>query len=246
MGADQHHEKEHNFVKEMYDMRKFRRFKVTVLAACMGFGLAHAQDRSPPVNAPVNAKEPSSAQIVSTPGGEAIITQINMGPFATAFWRKLQALVKNPDLLADLPTIVEMFDLKLAEQLDAQDSNLAKAQSRRSFTDGVGGFITNGGYSSGFASAQKSGYSRGIFFQFNQDAICLTSLEVMRILGKTKMVLVQPTHQRLLPNEVYENPIGYGYSLIYNQPEKSSHLLIKILRSECAKEFSITQDFNKQ
>lgn len=153
-------------------------------------------------------------------------------------------LADSTDGLENFQKLVELFDLKLSEPLDVVNPKLPKVQWRSDITDKTG-FIESGDFSVSISSRELKNFKRGLVIRFNQNLICLTAPELARYFGKTPLIFAQATHQKIFPNSVYENPVGYPHSMLYERPDKGVKIYFRISPSGCAKEFSITKDFDK-
>ena len=166
---------------------------------------------------------PMPGSIHKVRGEDSIMQAHDLGPSQTAFWLRLQNLIKNKDALYDLNKISTILDIPFeASPNSYQDPNLP-----------LGGYPVKLGRRSGMVDSISYGVtghddvreSLGIAINLSIPSICITSSEVHRVFGwgNIRMGLHQrPLFQQLSygPQEKFSETAGLLYSELYGSTEK--------------------------
>lgn len=173
-----------------------------------------------------------SPNLVLVRGQESIVAEINMGPQATTLWKKIQAVIAEPDL-TDFSTLVRVFDLQITRPVDAVDWRKSEIQIRHDIRGaGSSNLISSGRYGVGISSDEQR--QKFVLFELELDVkeICLSKLEIQRVYGKG--IDTWPTDQT---NSATLDQTGYrhGFGL---SPRPGGFV---IAASGCATKFSINQ-----
>jgi hypothetical protein len=198
--------------------------------------------------APSDTRTTSPSNIVKTPAGDSIVATLDMGAHATEFWRKIQALVAEPEMLADFPRLVKHLNLDVPDAIGQFDPSKAENQEIFDIKDAfpntrVARFISGGRfYVSNFGKTNVS-FSRVLSMDLESKQICLSGREVERVYGSVEKIAPFSTHN---PPSIAEinNPIGYGYSLFYKFHKFNTELNFRTPSSGCVNQISIFQYFN--
>lgn len=133
-------------------------------------GLAHADSDNV-------AKPP---KIVILRGQDSQIAEINMGPEATDFWRRLQSLVEKPEL-KNFSRLVDILKLDIAHPVDWIDLDSPTAVWREDIKS-KDYFITGGSYGVGIASNEARQRFISIRLDLDLRLVCISKLEIQRYL----------------------------------------------------------------
>ena len=161
---------------------------------------------------------------------EPYIQELDLGPNGTALWKSLQSLMISKDI-RDFTRLAEKFDLALIQPLNYVDTNSTEALLRDDIK-GKNGIISAGRYGMGITSGTVK--QNFLIFELNFDLslMCLSRIEIERILGPGTITWPTDSNSDELPN-----PTRLGF--------KSLPGYFDIAKSGCASRFSISQDLNR-
>ena len=148
----------------------------------------------------------------------------DLGPSQTAFWLRLQNLIKNKDALYDLNKISTILDIPFeAFPNSYQDPNLP-----------LGGYPVKLGRRSGMVDSISYGVtghddvreSLGIAVNLSISLICITSSEVHRVFGWGRLSIpfhTLPLNTKLVygPEERFAEAAGLPYSESYETQDQT-------------------------
>lgn len=111
-------------------------------------------------------------------GQESYIQELNMGPEQTEFWKRIQILTDEPDLM-NFPRISEILKLDLKEPLDYIDIPTARPKFRKDIKS-KDWFIASGHYGVGISSNEQRQRFLSLEIYFDLSRICITKDEIVR------------------------------------------------------------------
>lgn len=159
------------------------------------------------------ASAPSSARIVTqTDGKESIIEELSLGPPATELWRKIQRIVADPSYLRDFPKLINDFDFKISDPLDAVSPIKPGFQRRADIK--AGPLLKSVEYAIYLDPTTGQPAKRYFLLRLVLEtrAICISSDQVQRTYG-------QGTIQYLVdgwgPRNPNDGPSGYEHTRAY-------------------------------
>lgn len=128
---------------------------------------------------PGETTKPQPERTTQVRGQEVIVQDLVMGPEATALWKTILLVLKEPDI-KDFGKLMQMFDLRITQPVDAVDWRKPE-NSKRTDVTSANPMITGGVYSA--LKIERGPDSKRILsfgLKFDIHKFCLTKSEVQR------------------------------------------------------------------
>lgn len=154
-------------------------------------------------------------RIVSVRGQQALTEELILPPDATDLWRRIQALIANPDWMVDFATTVKALNLTVVDPPKGAELRPDFHYNAEDHT-----YYAIQQFGLGVSRDAEDSPAQRLSFRLDPNAICISPQEVRRVYGSGEIGV--PSHGGV-PKAYVENPTGAIFSEAYGEPVRKRY-----------------------